>query len=235
MRDAGVGATIPCAPVEQVTTAVVAVAVGRGIAALLESQGVQYVVAGGQSMNPSTAQILEAVEQCRADAVIVLPNNKNIVAVARGVPALTDRPVDVIPTASVVEALAALRRLRRRRVARGEPGERWGGGGDARAGEVTQAVRDSVAECGPVRSGDWIAITRDGIRVATSSAADAAIALIDALIGDDAELVTLLIGEGAEPADTARITAHLEAAHPDVELEVHAGDQPLYPYLVGVE
>jgi dihydroxyacetone kinase-like predicted kinase len=104
-----------------------------------------------------------------------------------------------------------------------------------RAGEVTQAVRDSVAECGPVKSGDWIAITRDGICVATSSPADAAIAALDALVDDDAELVTLLLGADADPGETARIAAHLEDAHPDVELEVHDGDQPLYPYLLGVE
>ena len=95
-------------PVERVTTAVVAVAVGDGLERLLASLGVQQVVAGGQSMNPSTAQILEAVDACVADGVIVLPNNKNIVAVAGQVPGLTDVPVTVVPTASVVEALGAL-------------------------------------------------------------------------------------------------------------------------------
>ncbi len=91
-----------------VTTAVVAVGVGDGVRRLLTSLGVQQVVAGGQSMNPSTAQILEAVEACASDAVVVLPNNKNIVAVARQVDALTDKRVAVVPTTSVPEALAAL-------------------------------------------------------------------------------------------------------------------------------
>ena len=220
---------------EHVTTAVVAVAVGSGASALLAGMGVQQVVAGGQSMNPSTAQILDAVERCAADAVIVLPNNKNIVPVARQVPELTKLPVDVVPTASVVEALAAMVvydkgvALDANLAAMIEAAER------VRAGEVTQAVRDSVAECGPIKAGDWIAITSAGICVATSSPADAAIALLDTLVDDDVELVTLLVGEGAEPDDTARIAAYLETAHPDVELEVHDGDQPLYPYLVGVE
>ncbi len=96
------------ATLERVTTGVVAVAVGDGLRALLLGLGVQQVVAGGQSMNPSTAQILEAVEHANADGVIVLPNNKNIVPVAKQVPGLTDLPVAVVPTAAVVEALGAL-------------------------------------------------------------------------------------------------------------------------------
>jgi DAK2 domain fusion protein YloV len=218
-----------------VRTAVVAVAVGTGLEGLLSGLGVQHVVAGGQSMNPSTAQLLAAVDACAADGVIVLPNNKNIVPVARQVPELTDRPVDVVATVAVVEALAALvvydadASLDDNVAAMSEAAAR------VRTGEVTQAVRDSTAECGPIATGDWIAITRAGICVATDSAANAAIAMLDVLVGDDAELVTLLVGEGADPAETERVATHVSTAHPDVELEVHDGDQPLYPYLVGVE
>jgi DAK2 domain fusion protein YloV len=222
-------------PVVPVNTAVVAVAVGDGLRALLQGLGVQQVVAGGQSMNPSTAQILEAVDACAAEGVIVLPNNKNIVPVAQQVPELTELPVAVVPTAAVVEALGALvaydpvAPLEVNRAAMADAA------GRVRAGEVTQAVRDSVAECGPIRHGDWIAITRDGIRAAVTSARDAAIVLVDALVDDDAELVTIIVGEGAAAFDTARIGEHLASAHPHVEVEVHDGGQPLYPYLVGVE
>ena len=104
-----------------------------------------------------------------------------------------------------------------------------------RAGEVTQAVRDSVAECGPIATGDWIAITRDGIQAAVKSVTDATVALLDALVDDDAELVTIIVGEGADADDTARIADHVATVHPDVEVEVHHGGQPLYPYLIGVE
>jgi fatty acid kinase len=220
---------------EHVTTGVVAVAVGDGLQKLFTSLGVQRVVAGGQSMNPSTAQILAAVDGCRADGVIVLPNNKNIVPVAKQVPGLTELPVHVIPTGSVVEALGALvaydacAPLDVNAAAMGEAAAR------VRAGEVTQAVRDSVAECGPIATGDWIAITGDGVRVATKSSTDAAIALIDELLGDDAELVTIIAGADADADDTARINEHLASAHPDVEVELHHGDQPLYPYLICVE
>jgi dihydroxyacetone kinase-like predicted kinase len=229
----GPGAPLP--PITPVTTAVVAVAVGDGLRDLLRGLGVQQVVAGGQSMNPSTAQILEAVDACAAEGVVVLPNNKNIVPVAKQVPDLTSLPVAVVPTAAVVEALGAMvaydpdATLDANQTAMADAAAR------VRAGEVTQAVRDSVAECGPISNGDWIAITRDGIQVAVKSAVDAAVALVDVLVDDDAELVTIIVGEGAEADDTARLGDHLADAHPHVEVEVHRGDQPLYPYLIGVE
>jgi fatty acid kinase len=220
---------------ERVTTGVVAVAVGDGLRTLLRGLGVQQVVAGGQSMNPSTAQILDAVDACVADGVIVLPNNKNIVPVAEQVPGLTDLPVAVVPTAAVVEALGALlaydpdASLEDNRAAMAEAAAR------VRAGEITQAVRDSAAESGPIAMGDWIAITRDGVQASVKSVTDAATALVDALIDDGAELVTVIVGADADALDTKRISEHLASAHPDVEVEIHHGDQPLYPYLIGVE
>ena len=223
------------ATLERVTTAVVAVAVGEGLERLLANLGVQQVVAGWQSMNPSTAQILDAVNACAADGVIVLPNNKNIVAVAGQVPGLTDVPVTVVPTVSVVEALGALvvydpsASLDENAAAMQEAATR------VHAGEVTQAVRDSVAECGPIATGDWIAIAADGIVVATKSVTDAAIALVDSLVGDDTELVTIILGADADAGDTVVISEQIASSHPDVEVELHEGDQPLYPYLIGVE
>lgn len=219
----------------EVTTAVVAVGVGEGVRRLLASLGVQAVVAGGQSMNPSTAQILEAVERCAADAVIVLPNNKNIIPVAQQVDALTDRTVEVVPTTSVVEALTALVGY--------DPDAPIGANvatmtetiTRVRAGEVTQAVRDAVAECGPVAQGDWIALDRSGVCAAVESPAEAMMILLDRLVDDDSEIVTVLVGADARPADTERVREHLAFAHPHVESEFHEGGQPLYPYLVGVE
>jgi DAK2 domain fusion protein YloV len=222
-------------PTAHVTTAVVAVAVGDGLRRLLGTLGVHHVVAGGQSMNPSTAQILDAVRACNADGVIVLPNNKNIVPVARQVPALTDVPVDVVPTTAVVEALAALVVFDPEKTIDENTGAMTEEAQRVRAGEVTQAVRDSNAECGPIEAGDWIAITRDGIVAAVPSALDAAVALLDALVDDDSELVTVLVGEEANEQDVAALGDHLGKAHPDCEVELHRGDQPLYPFLIGVE
>jgi uncharacterized protein len=225
----------PATAAEPCTTAVVAVGVGEGVQRLLNSLGVQAVVAGGQSMNPSTAQILEAVERCPADSVIVLPNNKNIVPVAEQVHVLTTRRVEVVPTQAIVEALAALvaydpqAGVDANAAAMTEAVQR------VRTGEVTQAVRDAVGEGGPIKAGDWIAISRDGVSVIAKTAVDAAIGLVDCLADDDSELVTVLVGADAAMSDTARLEEHLALAHPQLEVEVHEGDQPLYPYLVGVE
>jgi fatty acid kinase len=229
-HDAG-GDVLPVA----VRTAVVAVAVGDGIRRLLGSLGVAQVVAGGQSMNPSTAQILEAVEACSSDAVIVLPNNKNIVPVAQQVDGLTERTVVVVPTTSVTEALAALvgydpdADIEVNREAMTDSMSR------VRSGEVTRAVRASVSGGQTIEEGDWIALSRDGIRAAASTPVEAMTALLSQLVDDDSEIVTVLCGQDAKAHDTNRIKEHLEFAYPHVEVEFHDGGQPLYPYLVGVE
>jgi hypothetical protein len=197
---------------------------------------VQRVVAGGQSMNPSTEQILEAVEKANAPSVVVLPNNKNIIAVARQVDALTEKDVAVVPTTCVQEALAALvdydpdadlaanHDVMERATAR------------VRAGEVTQAVRDSVGACGPIAKGDWIALVDEGgIVAAEGTPADGVCSLLGHLIDEDSEIVTVLVGADAPAGETQRIREHIEFQFPHVEVEFHEGGQPLYPYLVGVE
>jgi hypothetical protein len=157
------------------------------------------------------------------------------VAVAQQVDDLTERAVGVVPTHSVVEALAALmvydpdETLANNAAAMGDAASR------VRAGEVTQAVRDSVAECGPIAKGDWIAVTRDGICVAAPSAAEAAMGLVDRLVDAESELVTVLLGADARASDATKLREHLGLEHPHVEVEVHEGDQPLYPFLIGVE
>jgi DAK2 domain fusion protein YloV len=235
VREAEVVADLTGASTERVTTAVVAVGVGEGVRRILTSLGVQHVVAGGQSMNPSTAQILEAVELCNADAVVVLPNNKNIVAVAKQVDGLCDKKVSVVPTHSVPEALAALvdydpnddvsSNAERMQAAI----ERVG------TGEVTQAVRDAAVDGENVKSGDWIALTREGVVSATQSPADAVCALLSELVDDDSEIITVLVGADAKQSETDRIREHVQFTFPHVEVEFHDGGQPLYPYLVGVE
>jgi dihydroxyacetone kinase-like predicted kinase len=219
----------------RVATGVVSVGVGDGIRRLLTSLGVDEVVAGGQSMNPSTAQMLEAVERCASDAVIVLPNNKNIIAVARQVDALTEKSVAVVPTESVVEALAALveydpeASLDDNLAAMSDAASR------VAAGEVTQAVRASTAECGHISAGDWIAIAPSGIVLSAPTSADAAFGLVDSLVTEDSEIVTVLVGAEAHGNDPQRIQEHIKFNHPQLEVEVHEGGQPLYPYLIGVE
>jgi dihydroxyacetone kinase-like predicted kinase len=211
------------------------VSVGDGIRRIFHSLGVQRVVTGGQTMNPSTADLLAAVESAPADEVVILPNNKNIIPVAEQVDAQTAKTVRVVPTRSIAEAFAALLDY--------DPG------GDADrnaecmvaaaeavvAGEVTRAVRDSSCDVGPIAEGDWLGICRDGIVAVAPDLAGAAEGLLDHLVGEGHELVTVIEGEGASGAVTRHVTMWLEEHRPDVGHEVHHGGQPLYPYLFGVE
>jgi len=235
VRGGSAGAATEVVPHGHVETAIVAVGVGDGVRRLFTSLGVQAIVAGGQSMNPSTSQILEAVEACATDSVVVLPNNKNIVPVARQVDPLTAKTVEVVPTTSVVEALTALveydpdAALPENVTTMTRSLER------VRSGEVTQAVRASVAECGEIRQGDWIAIARDGILAAAPSAPAAMVALLGHLVDADSEIVTILVGADAHPSDVNKIKQHVALDFPHVEAEFHEGGQPLYPFLVGVE
>jgi DAK2 domain fusion protein YloV len=215
--------------------AVVAVANGDGVTDLLDHLGVSVVVAGGQSMNPSTQHVLDGIERCRAGSVVVLPNNKNIVAVAEQAATMASRPAKVVPTHSVVEALAALIDFDPDAALDDNVVAMAGAAGRVRTGEVTRAVRDSQAECGAIRAGDWIGITRAGIGTRAESAAGAAIGVLDELVDASDELVTILVGADVDAADVERLRSHVAASWPDVEVEVHQGGQPLYPFLLGVE
>ena len=225
----------PAPPIEPVPTAVAAVATGEGIRRIFHSLGVQQIVAGGQSMNPATAQILEAVEAAPADQVLVLPNNKNIIPVAEQVDALTSKQVRVLKTKSITEGFAALMEY--------DPQADVDTNADAMAeaaariasGEVTRAVRDANSAAGPVSEGDYIALTADGIVAVAPDLGGASTGLLEHLVADDHEIVTVIEGEGATAADTRRITEWLAEHRPAVSTEVHHGGQPLYPYLISVE
>jgi len=215
--------------------AVVAVATGAGITRLLRNLGVASVVPGGQSMNPSTQELLDAIEHTAAKSVVVLPNNKNIIPVAEQAAAVASRPVEVVPSRSVVEALAAMIDFDADATAADNAAPMRDAVARVRTGEVTQAVRDSEGECGPIAAGDWIAVTADGIRAATPTAEAAVVAMLDDMIRDTDELLTLLVGADSDDDGVARVLAHVAEHHPTLEVEVHDGGQPLYPYLVGVE
>jgi DAK2 domain fusion protein YloV len=225
----------PAPPMDPVPTAVVAVATGEGIRRIFHSLGVQQIVAGGQSMNPATAQILEAVEAAPADQVVVLPNNKNIIPVAEQVDALTSKEVRVLKTKSITEGFAALMEYDPQADAEQNAASMSEAAARIQSGEVTRAVRDASSPVGPVHEGDHIALTKDGIVAVAPELADAAVGLLEQLVADEHEIITLIEGEGATKAATRRITEWLGEHHPDASVEVHHGGQPLYPYLVSVE
>ena len=220
---------------QSVPTAVVAVGTGPGIRRIFRSLGVQQIVAGGQSMNPSTAQILEAVEAAPGSEVVVLPNNKNIIPVAEQVASLTDKPVRVVKTKGVAEGFAALLQYDPEASADENLAAMTDAASSVISAEVTQAVRDSDSEAGPIRAGDFIGISRDGIISVAESLLEATTGLLAKLVNDDHEIVTLITGEGSSEAETRRITEWVSEQRSDVAVEVHHGGQPLYPYLFSIE
>ncbi len=219
-----------------VTCAIVAVSSGDGLTDLFAQLGVQGVIAGGQTLNPSTAELLDAVEAVNADQVIVLPNNKNIIPVAEQLDALTSKTVVVVPTRSMPEALAALVVYDPEASAAHNAEEMEESAESVATGEVTRAVRDTASEAGPITTGDWIGIVRgDGIVSIDATITAAATALLDLLITPGSEIVTVIEGTDATSSVTDALRSWLVDQRPDVQVEVHRGGQPLYPYLFGVE
>ncbi len=221
---------------EHVATAVVAVGAGEGVDDILRSLGVQEVVAGGQSMNPSTAQILDAIEAATGDSVIVLPNNKNVVPVAEQAAKLASRPARVVPTRSVAEGLASLldydptAGVDRNVTAMVEAATRvaWG--------EVTRAVRDASTPAGAVKEGDWLGLDHGKIAVVAADLAGAGCGLLDRLVEvDHHEVVTVIAGDGADERATEALCVWLAEHRPEVAVEVHDGGQPLAAYLFSAE
>jgi dihydroxyacetone kinase-like predicted kinase len=239
-REAALGAPVQSRPISStlppVTCAVVAVASGEGIAELFGQLGVQGVISGGQTSNPSTAELLAAVEHMNARQVIILPNNKNIIPVAQQVDALTTKEVRVVPTCSMPEALAALVSYDPEASAESNARSMAGVAESVATGEITQAVRDTHTDAGQVTSGDWIGIVRgDGIVAIAGTLVTAASQLLEHLIDDQRELLTIITGVDATATQTDHIVAWVSEHRPDVAVEIHGGGQPLYPYLFGVE
>ena len=219
-----------------VTCAVVAIASGDGLAELFGQLGVQGVVTGGQTLNPSTQELLDAVEHMNATQVVILPNNKNIIPVANQIDALTTKDVRVVPTCSMPEALAALVSYDPEVSAETNARNMTSAAQSVATGEITQAVRDTSSDVGAVTVGDWIGLVRgDGIVAVSGSLTGAATALLGQLISDGGELLTIITGIDASTTQTEHITTWVSQQHPDITVEVHHGDQPLYPYLFGVE
>jgi uncharacterized protein len=216
-------------------TSVVAVVSGDGIGRIFRSLGVQHLVRGGQSMNPSTADLIAAVEATGSPNVVILPNNKNIRPVAEQVDGLCGVNVGVVATNSIVEGFAALLDYDPDASLDDNVEEMAGSASSVVAAEVTQAVRDSETGAGPVREGDWIGLCQEGIVAISDTCARASIKLLDKLMTESHELVTIIEGDGSSAAITRQISEWVYEERPNASVEVHPGGQPLYPYLFGIE
>jgi hypothetical protein len=186
-------------------------------------------------MNPSTEDLLHAIELVGSDEVVILPNNKNIRPVAEQVDALTDKTVRVVATGSILEGFAALLAYDPAATAAVNAASMGESAASVVPAEVTRAVRDAGTDAGEVHEGDWIGLSRDGVVSIADSVVMATRLLLSRLLEDRHELITLIEGEGSKVADTRKISEWLSEEYPEIALEVHHGGQPLYPYLLGIE
>jgi hypothetical protein len=218
-------------------TGVVAVVAGDGNRSLFENVaapvGPIRIVEGGQTSNPSTAELLAAIEELEADEVILLPNNSNVRLAAEHAAQNAGRSVEVVATDSVTAGLAALVVFDGSRVAAENAAEMREAVAASAAGEVTRASRDVQLNGVAIRSGDWLGLA-DGDPVAGGADfADVTLAVVEHLLSEPRSLLTLLTG--ADPPELDGLVARIAAAHPEVEIEVHEGGQPHYPLLLGAE
>ncbi|MBQ6390843.1 MAG: DAK2 domain-containing protein [Eggerthellaceae bacterium] len=215
---------------------VVAVAAGEGNANILRSLGVDVVVSGGQTMNPSTADLLDAVKQCNADAVIILPDNSNIVMAANSAAELADIPCGVVPTKSVPQAFAAMFGYDESAGLEDNVEAMSEAFAEVKTGEVTTAIKDSHdANGGPIAAGDVIGIADGSIDAVGSTIEDVVLDLLDKMEADDADTCTILAGEDYSDEQLEELVSRIEEQFEDLEIDAHRGEQPLYPVVFSVE
>ena len=214
----------------------VAVAAGEGNARILESLGVDVVVSGGQTMNPSTKDLLDAVGAVNADAVIILPNNKNIIMAAQSACDLSDAPCAVVPTKSVPEAFAALFGFDEGASLEDNVESMTEAYAEVRTGEVSRAIKDSKdAHDNPIKEGDVIGIADGSIEAVGSSVDDVVLSLLAAMGAEEADTLTILAGEDLSDGAFEGLVERIEGAFGELEVDAHRGDQPLYPVVMSVE
>jgi DAK2 domain fusion protein YloV len=212
----------------------VAVAAGDGLRDILTSLGVDRVVGGGQTMNPSTAELLEAIEAVPAHSVVVLPNNRNIIMAAQQTVGLASKPVGVVPTTAVPQSFAAMLAADPHADLESNISAMSAAASAVRTGEVTTAIKDSKGKVGAIRAGQIIGIADHEIEAVGSGIAEVAAALLDVIAGDG-EMLTLLAGQDLTDKELADVVTVLSERHPQLEIETHRGDQPLYPLFMAVE
>lgn len=212
----------------------VAVGQGEGWQQIMLSLGVDNVVDGGQTMNPSTEDLLKAVADTKAEGVIILPNNKNIIMAAQQARKMADKPVQVVPTTNITQAVAALvayksdADLNKVAEAMSEEITR------VKTGEVTVAVKDSSINGLQIKAGDFIGLIDDQVRTQGDSAAGMVMVLLESM-ATDGDLISIFYGADVSGDEAHHLKEQVEASYPDYDIELHYGGQPFYHYLISVE
>ncbi|WP_318615467.1 DAK2 domain-containing protein [Sporosarcina sp. YIM B06819] len=215
--------------------AVVTVAMGSGIAELLRSVGASAVIEGGQTMNPSTEDIVKAIKEVGAERVLILPNNKNIIMAAEQAAEVIGIEAAVVPTKTVPEGLAAILAFNPEAEVTANAAAMQDAAACVKTGQVTHAVRDTSIDGVDIKKDDFMGISGGKIIISTPSLDEAMKTLLASLVDEDDEIVTILYGEDVSEEDASSIASYVEDNFSHTEVELYDGKQPLYPYIISVE
>ena len=228
-------APTPAKKAEKHPYAIVTIAMGEGVAELLRSIGASYVIEGGQTMNPSTEDIVKAVQEIGAEKVLILPNNKNIVMAAEQAVELLDIEAAVVPTKTIPQGMAAILSFNPEATVDMNQATMTEAYANVKTGQVTYAVRDTSIDGVEIHKDDFMALAEGKIVLSTPALKDAAEKVITDLVDEDAEIVTVIYGEDTTEKNASELVKFIEENYPEVEVELFNGKQGLYPYIISVE
>ena len=222
-------------PVEEKEYAIIAVVAGEGLADIFKAQGVDYIISGGQTMNPSTEDFVKAVEELNARNIIILPNNKNILMAAQSAAEVIDQPAAVVETKTIPQGLTSLLTFDESKSIE-ENYERMSASlGDVASGSVTTAVRDTTIDGLEIHENDNLGMVDGKIVVSNPDMMETLEETFAHMLDEDSEIVTIYVGEDGSEELANELAQALAEKYEDVEVEIHQGGQPVYPYLFSVE
>jgi DAK2 domain fusion protein YloV len=219
----------------RVPFAVIAIAAGQGVQELFRSLGVSYVISGGQTMNPSTEDILKAIQEVNADQVIILPNNKNIFMAADQAAEVADLPVAVVPSKTISQGMTAMLAFNEQQSLEENKASMTEMLQSVVSGQITTAVRDTTIDEVAIKKDDYLGMIDGKIVVSVADRFNASLDTLNRMIDEDTEIVTIIVGEGGSMEEAEKLIAALRTDNEDLETELHEGGQPVYPYLFSAE
>ncbi|MGG4037983.1 DAK2 domain-containing protein [Heyndrickxia ginsengihumi] len=220
---------------EKKSYGIVAIAMGEGIAELFRSIGADAVIEGGQTMNPSTEDILNAIKEVNAEKIMILPNNKNIVMASEQAAEMADGEIVVIPSKTVPQGMAALLAFNPSSTLEKNKQAMFAALQHVKSGQVTYAVRDTNIEGIAINKDDYMGIFEGKIVETSSDLLTASKQLIDKMIDEDDEIITIIYGQDATSEQVDELVTYIEQEYDEIEVEVHSGKQPLYSFIFAIE
>ncbi|HDW2807411.1 TPA: fatty acid kinase catalytic subunit FakA [Staphylococcus aureus] len=220
---------------ETVETAIITISMGEGISEIFKSMGATHIISGGQTMNPSTEDIVKVIEQSKCKRAIILPNNKNILMASEQAASIVDAEAVVIPTKSIPQGISALFQYDVDATLEENKAQMADSVNNVKSGSLTYAVRDTKIDGVEIKKDAFMGLIEDKIVSSQSDQLTTVTKLLNEMLAEDSEILTVIIGQDAEQAVTDNMINWIEEQYPDVEVEVHEGGQPIYQYFFSVE